>query len=70
MKYKISLPEEETLTIEVYNSIGASVYKQDNIKVDRLLEGNINLKSLNDGVYSICLRGVRTYLTRRIIIRN
>jgi hypothetical protein len=70
INYKITLPEEENLAIKIFNSDGVRVYKQDNIRVTGLYEGSINLKSLNDGVYIICLQGVNTNLTRSVVIRD
>jgi hypothetical protein len=68
--YTISLPEEETLSLTIYNSIGIRVFQQKNIVVKKTFTGNINLLGFPEGLYVINFQGERTFLAEKVMKKN
>jgi hypothetical protein len=68
--YEITLPEEETVNIEISSSAGSVVYRQKDIHVKGTVTGEIHLETLAEGVYVMRLYGDRTLHLRKIVINR
>jgi len=58
------------MKINIYNSLGASVYQQDNIQWDSNASYYIDLNSVPSGLYSVVLQNDRYHIARTILIKN
>ena len=65
---KVETANKEVFDIEIYNNIGVSVWKQDNVTVDGTYTHAVNLKSAASGVYMVALRNKANSIVKKVII--
>lgn len=67
---QIYTPKEETFVVNVYNSIGSSIYFKEDLTVKGQTDLTINLNPIPNGIYTIVLRNSEFRIIRKIMINK
>jgi trimeric autotransporter adhesin len=69
-KFTVSvvIPNEETYSINVYNSLGVNVYQMNDFHVNGKAEQTINLENPSYGIYTVVLTGGSQTIIRKILV--
>jgi PKD repeat protein len=67
---KITSVKEDVISIELSNTFGALVFKENNIPSATPLIRTINLSSQPDGIYFLTLKGKTSSITKKIILQK
>ena len=65
---KVENGKSEEYTIEIFNNLGASVWKQENVTINGTYTTHIDLQSPPAGVYMVSLRNKANSLVKKVII--
>ncbi len=67
---KIETPGIEVYNIEICNYIGALIWKQDNVSIDRNYSAKVDLNGYPAGVYNVTLKNRTNNIVRKVIIMH
>jgi len=67
---KMSAPKTEAYDVDVYNSIGVSIYSKKDVPVDKQTELTIDMRPVPTGIYTIILRNSENRILRKIIVNK
>jgi len=61
---------KENYTISIVNYLGVEVYNQRNLTVSGVHKQDVDIRSVNDGVYMVFIRNSKIQAARRVLIRK
>jgi hypothetical protein len=65
---KVENGKSEEFTIEIFNNLGASVWKQENVTINGTYTKHIDLNNPPAGVYMVSLRNKANSLVKKVVI--
>lgn len=65
---KVENGKSEEYTIEIFNNLGASVWKQENVTINGIYTNHIDLNNPPAGVYMVSLRNKTNSLVKKVVI--
>ena len=65
---KASSAKAVVLNIEIYNNLGAMLWKQENVVVDGNFASPVSLGNVPAGIYMVVLRNKDMYLVRKVVV--
>jgi hypothetical protein len=69
-KIRIESVKKADYTIGIYNSVGSKVWGKDKVTIDGTYTGDISLKGLPTGVYTVILRNKAESIVKKVIVMN
>ena len=66
----INSPANEVYSINIYNSLGIEIYRQENIDVLGKFDQLVDISSSAQGLYVVFLRDSKNQVDKKIIIRK
>jgi hypothetical protein len=69
-KVNIQTPVKEVYSVEIYNNLGAMVWKQADISVNGTFTCQVDLKSYPSGVYMVALRNGSNSVVKKMIVMH
>ena len=67
---KVETSKAENYTIEIFNNLGAQVWKQEDVAINGTYTAHIDLKGSPAGVYMVALRSKANSIVKKVIIMN
>jgi hypothetical protein len=67
---KVETLNSEQYTIEIYNNLGASVWKQEDVTVNGSYKAHVVLSESPSGIYMVALRNKANTIVKKLIIMN
>jgi hypothetical protein len=67
---KVETGKAEEYTLEIFNSLGASVWKQEDVTISGTFITNVDLKGSPSGIYTVALRNKANSIVKKIVIMN
>ena len=67
---RIQTVHQETLTIQVLNSLGAMIREYDGMSVKGIVDKVIDLRPATDGIYTLVIRSSSTLIVKKAVVRN
>jgi hypothetical protein len=67
---KVETLKSEQYTIEIYNNLGALVWKQEEVTVNGTFTAHVVLKESPSGIYMVALRNKANTIVKKLIIMN
>jgi len=65
---KVENGRSEEYTIEIFNNLGSSVWKQENVTINGTYTKHIDLQSPSAGVYIVSIRNKANSLVKKVVI--
>jgi hypothetical protein len=65
---KVTSAKPVELNIEIFNTIGVLIWKQEKVKIDGIFIAPVNLNVVPNGAYLVTLRNKSIAVTRRVVI--
>jgi hypothetical protein len=66
----VTVPEEDTYTMQLFSNLGVMVYELSDIRIDGKFRRTIHLGYVADGVYNFILSGKDQMIQKRVVIRK
>ncbi|MCD6111630.1 MAG: T9SS type A sorting domain-containing protein [Bacteroidales bacterium] len=67
---KFVTPDNDIININIYNSLGVSVYNENNLHLNGIFNKSININNYTDGVYYLSIKGKDTNIIKKIIVNK
>ena len=67
---KVETLKSEEYNIEIYNSLGALIWKQENVTVNGTFTKHVVLSESPSGIYMVALRNNANIIVKKLIIKN
>lgn len=71
-RFNISITtlSDESFSINVYNTLGTSIYEESNFKVSGSLQKVIDLRPLPNGVYTLIIKTDQKQVVKKIVVNQ
>ena len=67
---KVNTLKTEEYSIEVYNNLGAIIWKQENVSINGTYTAHVDLNGSPSGVYMVALRNKANSIVKKVVIMN